>query len=110
MDTTPISTLAKVAAIAAQMFETAMEILQEAEVLLPAPTLEEIAEMRLKKRPLTREAYLLGLLQRVGVGAENLASDLRTIDEDILSNVQEIDVTALEFNAMEEAVSRRTTE
>ena len=110
METTSIPTLVKVAAIASQMFETAMEILQEAEALLPAPTLEEIAEMRQKKRPLTREAYLLGLLQRVAVGAENLASDLRTVDEDILRNVHEFDVTALEFNAMEEAVNRRTTE
>jgi hypothetical protein len=107
---TPIPpTLVKVAAIATQMFETATELLQEAEALLPAPTLEEIAEMRQGRRPLTREAYLLGLLQRVAVGAENLASDLRTVDEDVLSSVQELDVTALEFNAMEEAVGRRNT-
>lgn len=107
---TPLPTLVKVAAIATQMFETATELLQEVEALLPVPTLEEIAEMRQKKRPLTREAYLLGLLQRVAVGAENLASDLRTVDEDVLVGVQDFDVTALEFNAMEEAVARRTTE
>lgn len=107
---TPLPTLVKVAAIATQMFETATELLQEAEALLPVPTLEEIAEMRQKRRPLTREAYLLGLLQRVAVGAENLASDLRTVDEDVLAGVQDFDVTVLEFNAMEEAVARRTTE
>jgi hypothetical protein len=44
------------------------------------------------------------------VGAENLASDLRAIDEDILRNVHEFDLSALEFNAMEEAASRRKTE
>lgn len=109
METT-LPTLVNLAAIAAQMFETATDLLQEAEVLLPVPALEEIAEMRQKKRPLTREAYLLGLLQRVAVGAENLASDLRTVDEDILSRVHEFDVTPLEFNAMEEAIVRRTTE
>lgn len=107
---TSLPTLVKVAAIATQMFETATELLQEAETLLPVPTLEEIAEMRQKKRPLTREAYLLGLLQRVAVGAENLASDLRTVDEDVLAGVQDFDVTILEFNAMEEAVARRTSE
>lgn len=110
METTPIPTLAKVTALVAQMFETGLELIQEAEALLPAPTLEEIAEMRQKKRPVTREAYLLGLLQRIAVGAENLASDLRIVDEDALSHVHEFDLTALEFNAMEEAVSRRTTE
>ena len=110
METTSIPTLVKVAAIATQMFETAMEILQEAEALLPVPTLEEIAEMRRKERPLTREAYLLGLLQRIVVGAENLASDLRIVDEDILRNVHEFDLSALEFNAMEEAAAGRITE
>lgn len=108
--TTSFAALVKVAAIATQMLESATEILQEAETLLPAPSLEEIAAMRRKERPLTREAYLLGLLQRVAVGAENLVSDLRTVDEEILLNVHEFDVTALEFNAMEEAVSRRMTE
>lgn len=112
METTtpPIPTLVNLATIAAQMFETAVDLLQEAEVLLPIPTLEEIAEMRQKRRPLTREAYLLGLLQRIAVGAENLASDLRIVDEEILRNVHEFDVTPLEFNAMEEAIVRRTTE
>lgn len=108
--TTSIPALVKVAAIASQMLESATEILQEAEALLPAPSLEEIAEMRRKERPLTREAYLLGLLQRVAVGTENLVSDLRTIDEEILRDVHEFDVTALEFNAMEEAVARRMAE
>ncbi|HEX3126136.1 MAG TPA: hypothetical protein VH394_02305 [Thermoanaerobaculia bacterium] len=107
---TPIPILAKVAAIAAQMFEAGLELIQEAEALLPTPTLEEIAEMRQKKRPVTQEAYLHGLLQRIAVGAENLASDLRIVDEDILRNVHEFDLTPLEFNAMEESVLRRTTE
>jgi hypothetical protein len=110
METTSIPALMTVAELAAGMFETALELLQEAQALLPAPTVEEIAEMRRKERPLTREAYLLGLLQRIVVGAENLASDLRIIDEDVLRNVHELDLSALEFNAMEEAASRRTTE
>lgn len=109
-NTTAIPTLVNLATIAAQMFETAVDLLQEAEVLLPTPSLEEIAEMRQRRRPLTREAYLLGLFQRIAVGAENLASDLRIVDEEILRNVHEFDVTPLEFNAMEEAVARRTTE
>lgn len=108
--TTPIPTLVQVAAVATRMLESATEILQEAEALLPAPSLEEIAAMRRKERPLTREAYLLGLLWRVAIGAENLASDLANIDEEVLRNVRDLDVTALEFNAMEEAVACRMAE
>lgn len=110
METTIIPALVKVAAIATQMLESTTEILQEAEALLPVPSLEEIAAMRRREMPLTRDAFLLGLLQRVVVGAENLASDLRNVDEETLRNVHELDVTALEFNAMEEAVARRMAE
>lgn len=110
METTyPIPSLVKVAAVATRMLESATEILQDAEALLPAPSLEEIAAMRRRERPLTREAYLLGLLWRVAIGAENLASDLANIDEEVLRNVQDLDVTALEFNAMEEAAVHRMT-
>jgi hypothetical protein len=109
METTINPALVKVAAIATQMLESATEILQQAEALLPAPSLEEIAAMR-RKEPLTRDAFLLGLIQRVVIGAENLASDLRNVDEETLRNVHELDVTALEFNAMEEAVVRRMAE
>ena len=97
------------AAQAAGMFESAMELLEEAQASVPAPTLQEVAEMRQGKWPVTREAYLLGLFQRVLVATENLASDLRAIDEETLSRVHEIDLSALELNAMEEAVARRAS-
>jgi hypothetical protein len=110
-DPKPLPALLGTAAQVAQtMFESALELLQEVQALVPAPTLEEIAEMRQGKRPLTREAFLLGLLQRIVVGAENLASDLRAIDEDTLRNVHELELSAIEFNAMEEAVTRRMPE
>ncbi len=98
-----------VAAQVARMFESALELLQEAQASVPAPTLEEVAEMRQGKRPLTREAYLLGLFQRALVGAENLASDLGAVDEESLSRVHEIDLSSLELNAIEEAVVRRAS-
>lgn len=97
-----IPTLAGVAA----MFEAAMSLLLKAQASVPVPSLKEIAEMRQGKRPLTREAFLAGLLQRSLVGAENLASDLQAIDEEALSHVHEFELTALEFNAMEEAAVR----
>lgn len=99
--------LVGMAAQAARMFESALELLQEAQASVPAPTLEEVAEMRLGQRPLTREAYLLGLFQRALVGAENLTSDLGAVDEETLRSVHEFELSALEFNAMEEAVVRR---
>src|SRR5215212_10238029 len=65
---------------AVQMFEAALEILQDAQLTIPAPTLEEVAEIRQGKRPLTQETYLLGSFQRAILAAENVASDLRAID------------------------------
>lgn len=106
-DDTFIPALLGVAAQAARMFESALELLQEAQASIPAPTLDEVAEMRQGRRPITREAYLLGVFQRALVGAENLASDLGTLDEDLLRNVQEVDLSALELNAIEEAAARR---
>lgn len=106
-DTKLMTVLIGVAAQVAQMFESALELLQEAQASVPVPTLEEVAEMRQGKRPLTREAYLLGLFQRVLVGTENLASDLWAVDEETLGRVHEIDLSSLELNAIEEAVARR---
>lgn len=103
-----IPAIVGVAAQVARMFELALELLQGAQALVPAPSLEEVAEMRQGKWPLTREAYLIGLLQRALVGTENLASDLRTLDEETLRNVHEIELSALDFNAMKEAVVRRS--
>ena len=107
-DETLIPAIVGVAAQVARMFESALELLQEAQASVPAPSLEEVAEIRQGKRPLTREAYLLGLLQRALVGAENLATDLRALDEETLRNVHEIELSALELNALKEAVVRRS--
>ena len=90
-----------------QMFEAAVEILQAAQTTLPAPTLEEVAEIRQGTRSLTQEAYLLGLFQRAIVGAENLASDLRGLDLETLRHAHEIGLSMLEINAIEEAVAER---
>lgn len=104
----PMPALMETAVRSAQsLFSAAFDLLQEVQSLVPAPTLDEIAEMRQRKRPLTREAFLLGLLQRVLVGAENLASDLQSVDEEILRDVHHIQLSALDFNAMEEAVTER---
>lgn len=107
-DCSPLPMILETSARVAQnLFSSAFDLLQEAQTLVPAPSLEEVAEMRQGKRPLTREAFLLGLLQRVVLGAENLASDLQAVDEEILRDVHEIRLSALEFNAMEEAIIQR---
>ena len=90
-----------------RMFDAAVEILQEAQMTIPAPSLEEVAEIRQGKRPLTKEAYLLGLFQRSIVAAENLASDLRATDQETLRNVQKMRLSMMELNALEEAVAER---
>ena len=90
-----------------QMFEAALEILQTAQSTIPAPSLDEVAEIRLGKRPLTQEAYLLGSFQRVILGAENVASDLQAIDLETLRNVHELNLGDVELNAIEQAVTER---
>lgn len=90
-----------------RMLDAAVEILQAAQSTVPPPTLEEIAEIRQRRRPLTREAYLLGIFQRAIVAAENVASDLQAIDLETLSNVHELQLSMTELNAIEEAVVER---
>jgi len=92
---------------AVQMFEAALEILQEAQLTIPAPTLEEVAEIRQGKRPLTQETYLLGNFQRAILAAENVASDLRAIDLETLRKVHKLHFSGLELNAVEQAVTER---
>lgn len=91
-----------------RLFEAGLEILQAAQSTIPAPSLEEVSEIRAGKRPLTREAYLLGLFQRAILGAENLASDLRSIDLETLRNVHELRLSGVELNAIEQAVAERS--
>ena len=91
----------------AQMLEAALEILQAAQSAIPAPTLEEVAEIRLGNRALTQEAFLIGSLQRIMLGAENMVSDLRAIDLETLRNVHELLLGDVELNAIGEAVAER---
>lgn len=95
------------ARVLGRMFDTAVETLQTAERRIPAPTLEEVAEMRRGERPLTPEAHLLGLFHRSLVAAENLASDFRGVDLKMLENVHELELSELELNAIEQAVAER---
>ena len=90
-----------------RLLEEALEKLQAAQTSIPAPTLQEIAEIRQGKRPLTEQAYLLGLFQRAILAAENVASDLRAIDLETLRNVHEVHLGDVELNAIEEAVAER---
>lgn len=99
--------LVHIAEAVVRLFETGLEILQAAQATIPAPSLEEVAEIREGKRPLTQDAYLLGLFQRAILGAENLASDLRTIDLETLGNVHELQLSGVDFNALEQAVAER---
>ncbi len=91
----------------AQMLEAALEILQTAQSTIPAPTLQAVAEIRQGKRPLTQEAFLIGSLQRIMLGAENMVSDLRAIDLETLCNVHELLLGDVELNAIGEAVAER---
>lgn len=91
-----------------RLLEEALEKLQAAQTSIPAPTLREIAEIRQGKRPLTEEAYLLGIFQRAILAAENVASDLRAVDLETLRNVHQLDLSGVELNALEQAVAERT--
>jgi hypothetical protein len=106
-DSQDFSEVVRAAREVVQMFEAALEILQAAQSTIPAPTLEEVAEIRQGKRPLTQEAYLIGNLQRVILGAENVVSDLRVIDLKTLRNVNKLNLSGVELNALEQAVTER---
>jgi hypothetical protein len=106
-DSQDFSEVVRAAGEVAQMLEAALEILQTAQSTIPAPTLEQVAEIRLGRRPLTQEAYLIGNLQRAILGAENVVSDLRAIDLETLRNVHELGLSGLELNAIGQAVAER---
>ena len=91
----------------AEILDTVAQILQEAQLSLPLPSQKEIAELR-KGGPLSKEAYLLGLYQRVILSAENAASDLRTgTDPDTLEKLDRIRLSVVEINAIEAACQER---
>jgi len=93
-----------------QSFDAAVEILQAAEATIAAPTPAEVEQIRQGERPLTPEAYLLGLFRRSILAAENLASDLRAIDLETLGKVHELELSGIEMNAIEQAVAERRKE
>ena len=99
--------LAKQAEEQAEILDRVAQILQEAQLSIPLPSAEEIAELR-RGGPLSKEAYLLGLLQRVILNAENAASDLRIgTDPDTLEKLDRIRLSIVEINAIEAALQER---
>jgi hypothetical protein len=102
-----LSDLSKPIQEQADVLDRVAQILQEAQLSLPLPTREEIVDLR-RGGPLGKEAYLLGLLQRVILSAENAASDLRTgIDPETLNHLDEIRLSVVEINAIDAAFQER---
>jgi len=92
-----------------QILEATVAVLDEGQALVPPPTTKEVDEMRQGKRPLTREAFLLGAYQRMISGAENLVSDLRTVTHrTTLKKVHTLELSGNDFNAIQEAVQSLT--
>jgi hypothetical protein len=88
-----------------QVLEATLDVLQEGQALVPPPTMKEFGEMREGKRPLSREAFLLGAYQRLIIGAENLISDLRTVTHrTTLKRVHTLELSGNDFNAIQEAI------
>jgi hypothetical protein len=94
----------------AEILERATQILHDVQAALPAPSAKEVAALR-RGGSISVAAYLSGLLQRVIVNVENAASDLRAgMDEETLSVLDELRLSAVEINAIESALSERLTE
>lgn len=88
-----------------------VEVLQAAQSLIPLaswPSRQQVARMREGTLPMTREAYLLGRLQRAIVAMENVASDLRTDLEHAFGDVETVELVETDYNAIEAAVTRLT--
>ena len=101
--------LSKQAEEQADVLDRVAQILQEAQLSLPLPSREEIAELR-RGGPLSKEAYLLGLFQRLILSTENAASDLRIgTDPDTLEKLDRIRLSIVEINAIEAALQERQT-
>jgi len=92
------------AQVAVGSLDAVMEILHKLQRDLPVPTLEEAAEMRQGKRPLTLEAFLHGLLHRCLLALDNLGSDLREVDLEMLRNVDRLELSGMDLKAIEQAV------
>ncbi|HWM90980.1 MAG TPA: hypothetical protein VN493_09455 [Thermoanaerobaculia bacterium] len=87
--------------------ESLVEVFQKAQALVPPPSGKELTEMRWGKRPLTREAYLIGVSQRAILAAEDLVSDLRTaIETKTLKRLGKMKLSAMEFNQIEAGMER----
>jgi len=90
-----------------QILEQAAQALQQAQDELPAPDAEDVA-LLWEGGSLSVAAYLIGLLQRVVMSIENAASDLRTgLEEETLSNLDQMRPSAMEINAIEAALGER---
>lgn len=88
-----------------QILEATVAVLEEGQALVPPPAAKEVDEMLEGKRPLTREAFLLGAYQRMIVGAEDLISDLRTVThKTTLQRVHTLELSGIDFNAIQEAI------
>jgi hypothetical protein len=98
------------AQVAVGSLDAVLEMLQKLQRNLPLPTLEEAAEIRQRKRPLTEEAFLHGLLHRCLLALENLASDLREVDLEMLCNVHKLELSGVELKVIEQAVLERRNE
>jgi hypothetical protein len=83
-----------------------VEVLQSAQALIPVPSVTQVARMRRGTLPLSRNAYLLGRLQRAIVTIENVASDLRTDLEHGFADPESVELVEADFNAIEAAVAR----
>jgi hypothetical protein len=98
------------AQVVVRSLDAILEILQKLQRNLPVPTQEEAAEIRQRKRPLTEEAFLHGLLHRSLLALENLASDLREVDLEMLCNVHKLELSGVELKVIEQAVLERRKE
>jgi len=106
-ETQTLPELLKVLRRQIETLDVMVEVYQEGQTLVPVPTPEEVAAIRRGERPLTREAYLIGLYQRAMVAAEDLAADLRTaIEEKTLKKVHKMKLSAIEVNCIEAGAAR----
>jgi transcriptional regulator with XRE-family HTH domain len=96
-----------VLAYQATALEEAGEVLQQLQELIPRPTVEEVAEMRSGKRPVTRSAYLIAQLQAYMCDLENVASDLR-VDLEYQFDPEGAEKLENFFNGLATAVQRLT--
>lgn len=90
------------AGVVSRSLDSAVSILRQMQASIPLPSLDEVEAVLQKKRPLTPEIFIHAMLLLTITGVEGMASNLRTLDPEKLSRIDELDLSSFGLDAMKQ--------